>query len=369
MRESSVGNSFAIHSYGIKNMQAVEDSRYKIAKALGCDSCDNVIFTSGATESNNWVLKSLCFNNIMKHNKRKHIVVSAIEHSSIMSTCSFLEQLGYNITYVQPVDGVIHFEDIKAAIKEEETFLVCVMIVNNETGMANDVLLMSEYTHELGIYFMSDFTQYMTWGGDSIRIYENFPHIDFFTFSLHKVYGPLGVGCTVVRDSALSSLKPLIHGGGQEFGLRGGTSNVAGIVGAGKAIELLAKHDCSYHYFSLFLTLMKNLPKEVELNFPSLSNIVSLNFTKFIKEIPNYDGGVPMAELLSAHNIACSAGSACNTQDPSATDLALSHVLLACGFEKEDILNTVRISFTKYTKNRDIIDFCKRLKDIKKRGV
>lgn len=340
-----VGNSQSIHDYGIKASNAVETSREKIAQTLGFQS-DEVYFTSGATESNNWVLKSLALQELFSEKlPKKHIVVSSIEHSSIINTCHELENWGFNITYVKPDrNGMITAKEIRPALRFN-TLLVCVMAVNNETGVKNPINAIGMVAHRNKSLMMSDCTQLLSYGSSECKLREQNPFVDYFTFSGHKIYGPTGTGCLIVRSRA--PIYPYVVGGGQEFGLRGGTLNVAGVVGLAKAIELIAERDYRPFYEELFnyftgKMIEKNIPFMLNV-IPVHRNIISLNLSHFMND-------TELASTMNNCGIACSAGSACDATSASEP----SHVLVALGLEQKDINNTIRISFSKYTTLKEI---------------
>ena len=345
MTKGYVGNSQAIHDYGITSSIAVEHSREVIADTLGFKPKE-VYFTSGATESNNWVLKSLALHEIYNEmSPKKHIVVSAIEHSSIINTCRELESWGFSVTYVKPnANGMITAKEIRPALRFN-TLLVCVMAVNNETGVKNPINGIGLIAHRNKSLMMSDCTQLLSYGASECKLKDQNPYVDYFTFSGHKIYGPTGVGCLIARSRA--PLYPFISGGNQEFGLRGGTTNVASIVGMAKAVENIAKTDykplfehLSRYFFDKMME--KGIPFTINAA-PVHKNIISLNLSHFMND-------TELASTLNNYGIACSAGSAC---DAAATNEP-SHVLLALGMDQEDINNTVRISFSKYTTVKEI---------------
>lgn len=229
------GNSFAIHKEGIENFQAIDKARKTIAKKL-CINEEEIYFTSGATESNNWIIISLALHELEKpiEDRRLKIILSAGEHSSVSKPCKYLEKLGF-IIKVAPLkkDGTVKISEIKKYL-DNKTLLVCVMSVNNETGSKNNVDYIAKLCHRYKALILSDCTQRMS--ADNLQLGYEMPNVDYLTFSAHKFYGPTGVGCLIVR--AGSPLYPYIHGGNQESGFRGGTHNTAGIVGMAKAIEI-----------------------------------------------------------------------------------------------------------------------------------
>lgn len=357
-----VGNSFAIHDFGIKAMMTIEDARMRIARVMGFDS-DEIFFTSGATESNNWVLKSIALKEYLKCQKnptdtgiKKHLIVSKIEHSSIMSTCKFLEEFGFDITYLSPnASGQITYNAVKKALRPD-TLMVCIMAVNNETGAVNAINAIGSLVHRNGSLMFSDCTQLVSLGGSHIRL-GLYDCVDYFSFSAHKIYGPTGIGCLIARKG--SPLYQFMHGGGQESGLRAGTSNTASIVGMAKAIELMCKKEYKDHYVELYNYLLsllnKNFKGKFRLNVSNGSpNIVSINLSKILS-----NASVSAATQLSAVGIACSAGSACDSI--TGEEGVPSHVLVAQGLSPQSIHMTVRVSFTKYTTKRDIKIFIDRL--------
>ncbi len=363
LAESFVGNSHSIHEFGIKAHEAIENARTLIATAAGF-SPEEVYFTSGATESNNWVLKSLAFHELFeeKHPK-KHLVVSAIEHASVLNTCHQLEKMGFSITYVKPTsDGKIPVLSVKKALRFD-TLLVCVMAVNNETGAENNIIDIGKAAHANKSLMMSDCTQFLSEGGIYCQLNKRLPNVDYYTFSGHKIYGPTGTGCLIVRKKA--PLYSFITGGGQEFGLRGGTSNTSGIVGLGKAYLMMAARSYhslfeSLHNYLIESLLKNNIPFKINgvANHP---NIINLNFSMFMNDSE-------LASLLSIYGIACSAGSACEAASGNEIQNTPSHVLVAMGIPEREIYNSVRLSFSKYTTKQDIDKFVKVMKKLKEQS-
>ena len=363
LKENFVGNANSIHDFGIKARNAVEKARDQIAEATGFNR-EEIYFTSGATESNNWVLESLALHELFEEkNPKKHLVVSAIEHASVLNTCKQLEKMGFSITYVKPErNGHISVQKVAKALRYN-TLLVCVMAANNETGALNGVNVIGALAHQNKSLMMSDCTQFLSYGGKGTRLKNFLQNVDYCTFSGHKIYGPTGTGCLIASKSA--PLYPLINGGAQENALRGGTSNTAGIVGLGKAMELWSKNNYEAHYKNLYCYLLLQLYKN---NIPyrlncqrSLYNIVNINFSQYIHDSE-------LASLLAIYGIACSAGSACeaSTSNTKETQSVPSHVLTAMGIPESEISNSVRISFSKYTKKSDIDAFVKVMKQLKK---
>jgi cysteine desulfurase len=361
MSEKFVGNTHSIHFHGIEARTAIENARKTIADIAGVAPSE-VYFTSGATESNNWVLKSLAYHELYEEKRpKKHLVVSAIEHASILSTCKQLEKMGFSITYLKPnKDGKITPLDLERSIRHD-TLLVCVMAVNNETGVSNPVNLLGEIAHKHKALMMSDCTQMLTYGDGFCRLKKIMPNVDYFTFSGHKIYGPTGTGCLIVSKSA--PIYPLLSGGGQEFGVRGGTSNTSGIVGLGEAYKLISQKSYAKFFYNLAVELVHQLGRNnILFRFncnPDHENIISINFKGYLNDSE-------LASSLVPYGIACSAGSACEADSGGSTQAALSHVLTAMGISEEVIHNTVRVSFSKYTTKKDIKAFVKAILKLKK---
>lgn len=349
-----VGNTAAIHDYGIQAGIKLEDFRSRIANLLFVKN-NEVYFTSGATEANNWVLTSLGMHELNRdcpeNKKKKHLVVSKIEHSSIMSVCKFLEQIGFEVTYVSPnKEGVIPVHIIKPLIRED-TLLVCVLAVNNETGAVNRVNEIAKEAHKKGALMLSDCTQLLPMGGEYIQLGKKYPNVDYFSFSTHKIYGPTGCGCLIAREN--TPLYPFIYGGSQESGLRGGTSNLVGAAATAKALELMQKSHKDHYshlYYHLLWLFYSRLNGKPFLNVENGQyNIMSVNFSKVFGEI---NTRTPLAALLAPLGVSVSSGSACDAL--LELEDVPSHVLVAQGIPEQEIINTIRISFTKYTTTTDL---------------
>lgn len=369
-----VGNSRSIHDFGIKASRVVEDNRLAISEILRVPS-ENIVFTSGATESNNTVIKGLAYAELTsgkpEKQQRRHIVCSATEHDSVINPCKQLEKIGFTVTFVQPrPDGTIHLTDIKKAVTNN-TLLVCVMAVNNELGTCNSIKRITSFTKKERIYSLVDCTQMVGYGGSSLELGDIYPDASFFSFSSHKIYGPTGVGCLVATKNNLKALlnNGLIIGGAQERGIRGGTTNVAGVVGMCTAIKLLHRYD--YHISVIYRHLFNHLLDKIDHTFegkcklnavPSHYNIVSLNFGKY------FDLGTveSLAADLALRGIAVSAGSACDSQhDETAGDFNPSHVLAAMNLSEHEIRCTIRVSFNINNTTKDIDKLIQAITEIK----
>lgn len=370
LNESFVGNSRSIHDFGIKASQAVEDARSKLGCIFGVPA-ENIIFTSGATEGNNTVIKSLAYRELSSKKKKKdqkrHIICGATEHDSVINPCKQLEKIGFEVTYIKPhADGKIYLQDVKSAVKLN-TMLICIMAVNNELGVENQTYEITNYAKEVNIPTLVDCTQLVSYGKESLWLRYVYPAASFFTFSGHKIYGPLGTGCLVANGDSIELLKGngLIVGGAQELSIRGGTSNVTGIVGLAQAVELMELQSYSNFYsdlYSYLVTSLTNLCGDLwSLNVvPDHKNIISLNFEKY------FDLTDSLAADLAIRGVGVSAGSACDS-DHDETEGAFnpSHVLVAMGYSENTVRNTIRVSFCKSTTKKDIDYLVSQIKSIK----
>lgn len=361
--KSAVGNAHATNAHGVRNSVAIEKAREDIAACVGCKP-ESVLFTSGATEGNNWVIKSLSLSELhsAKRKKRLHIICGETEHDSVINACRQAAGWGMEVTFVRGTGdgGKLLAKDVKKHLRTD-TLLVCAMAVNNETGVANDAEQIAMAAKRWGALTLIDCTQWMCCGGRSVNLTACFPHGDFFTFSAHKIYGPEGVGCLIALDGAKDRLQPLMSGGGQESGKRGGTSNVPGIVGMAKAVRLMVEHD----YSQQFTDLMRKIVEEGERSglyrpnvMPDSRSIISLNFAASCDSDK-------LAEDFGIYGVSVSAGSACDADhDETAGDFNPSHVLRSIGLPDKDIKNTIRLSLTKYTTEADIARFVRAAKKV-----
>ena len=222
------GNPSSIHSTGRDAKKAVERARRQVAAALGC-SAQEIYFTAGGSESDNWALKGAAF---AHQEKGKHIITTQIEHHAILHTCQWLEAQGWQVTYL-PVDadGFVTAQQVENALRPD-TVLVSVMAANNEIGTLEPVAEIGALCHERGVLFHTDAVQAV----GAIPLDVEALHADMLSLSAHKFHGPKGIGALYIRKGV--KIDPLIHGGAQERGHRAGTENLPGIVGLGKAIEL-----------------------------------------------------------------------------------------------------------------------------------
>ncbi|MBR2141310.1 MAG: IscS subfamily cysteine desulfurase [Rickettsiales bacterium] len=337
------------HMFGWEAEKMVEKARKQVASVIGAESQD-IIFTSGATESNNLAIKGVARFN--KTNKKNHIITTQIEHKCVLESCRYLNiKEGFDITYL-PVDrdGLINLDDLRNAITDR-TILVSVMGVNNEIGVVQDLKAIGKICRERGVYFHTDCAQ--AFGKIPLNVDEM--NIDLMSISAHKIYGPKGIGALYVRRRPRVKIEAIINGGGQERGLRSGTLAVPLIVGFGKAAELMRTEGAedkkridrfADQMINEFLKL-----KKVRLN-GSLEHRWKgcLNFS--------FAGVEGESLMMAVNDVAVSSGSACtsSTLDPS-------YVIKAIGTEDELAHSSIRIGLGRFTTQEEVDYFIKRIKE------
>ncbi|WP_075432364.1 IscS subfamily cysteine desulfurase [Buchnera aphidicola] len=326
------------HQFGWHAEEAVDIARNEIADLIGADSRE-IIFTSGATESNNLAIKGVCE---FYKKKNNHIITSKIEHKSVLDSCRYLEGKGCKITYLTPqTNGIINIEEIKKNILPN-TLLISIMHVNNEIGVIQDIKMIGKICKKKGIFFHVDATQSL----GKININLKKLNIDLLSCSGHKIYGPKGIGILYVRRQPRVRLTAQIHGGGHERGMRSGTLAVHQIVGFGEACKILKKKmkKENIRYFQLRNMLwngIKNIP-EIYLNssFKYItSNILNVSF--------NFIEGESL--IMALKDLAVSSGSACTS-----ASLEASYVLRAIGVKDELAHSSIRFSLGRFTTIHDI---------------
>jgi len=332
------GNPSSIYDLGKTSKDAVENARKKVASAIGAEE-NEIFFTSGGTESDNWAIKGIAFAN---RNKGKHIITSSIEHHAVLHTCEWLEGQGFEVTYL-PVDkyGMVSPEDLKNAI-QDDTILISIMLANNEIGTIQPVEEIGKIARENRVYFHTDAVQAI--GHVPIDVQKM--NIDLLSLSGHKFQGPKGCGALYIRKG--TKIETLLHGGAQERKRRAGTENVPAIAGLGKAIELATSEieESNKTLLALRERLIKGLLKipKTHLNgHPTqrLANNVNVTF--------EYIEGESLLLLLNAKGIYASTGSACNS-----SSLEPSHVLTACGVPHEIVHGSLRLSLGKMNTEKDV---------------
>lgn len=336
------GNPSSLHSVGSKAKESLEEAREKVAKVVEA-KYDEIIFTSGGTESDNIALKGIAYAHKNKRNtKGPHIITSSIEHPAILETCKHLEQQGFVIDYL-PVDkyGLVNPKDIENTITKD-TFLVSIIYANNEIGTIEPIKEIGEITKDRQTLLHTDAVQAV--GKTPLDVTEL--NVDLLTLSSHKIYGPKGVGGLFIKKGL--KVTPFLQGGGHEKGIRSGTENIPGIVGFGKACELSKRRmqKDNHHIKKLRDKLIKNITpiEESYLNgHPEkrLSNNAHFRFTAI--------EGESLLLSLDAKGISASTGSAC-----SSTKLQASHVLMAIGLKEVEAHGSLRLSLGRENTNEEI---------------
>lgn len=327
------------HGFGWQAEETVENARQQIADLVNADPRE-IVFTSGATESDNLAIKGVAQ---FYASRGKHIITSKIEHKAVLDVCRELEQQGFEITYLEPQanTGLILPEQVKDAIRED-TILVSLMMVNNELGTLTDVASIGEITREKGVLFHVDAAQ--ATGKTPIDLETM--KIDLMSFSGHKIYGPKGIGALYVRRKPRVRVKAQMHGGGHERGMRSGTLATHQIVGMGEAFEIAGKKMAEEQArITQLRSKLWNGLKDMEQIFlngdleHSIPNIVNISF--------NFVEGESL--MMALKDLAVSSGSACT----SAT-LEPSYVLRAIGLSDELAHSSIRFSLGRYTTEADI---------------
>lgn len=325
------GNPSCIHEWGDAPREAIEEARSNVASLIGVENSEEIIFTSGGTESNNFAVKGVAFAN---QAKGKHIVVSAVEHFSVLNSSQTLEKMGFEVTRV-PVDknGIVNPEDVKKAIRKD-TILVSIMHANGEVGSFQPISEIAKITKSKNVIFHTDAVA--TAGTVPVNVKEL--GVDLLSLSGNQFYGPKGVGALWVRWGV--RIMPYLDGGVQEGGRRAGTENIPGIVGLGKAAEIaMAKIPERIAYLTpLRDRLLKELPLKVSHSIVTghLTNRLP-GHTSFCIE---FIEGEAMLMLLNSQGVGVTSGSACTSRA-----LKASHVLIAMGLDHAIAQGSLLFSF------------------------
>ena len=333
------GNPSSIYSYGQEAKGAVEEARVKVASLINARD-EEIVFTSGGTEADNFAIKGVAFANESRGN---HIITSSIEHHAVIETCKFLERRGFKVTYL-PVDeyGLVDLDDVRKAITDK-TILISVMHANNEMGTIEPIAEIDKIAKEAGVYFHTDAVQAV--GHIPVDVDEL--GVDLLSMSAHKLYGPKGVGALYIRKG--TKLTPFMHGGEQERRRRASTENVPGIVGFGKAAEL-AQQEMSEEAERLTCLrdrLVKGLLERID--HTRLNGHPIMRLPNNVNVSVDYVEGESMILNLDLEGICASTGSAC-----SSSSLEPSHVLLAMGLSHELAHGSLRFSLGKWTTEEEI---------------
>ena len=330
------GNPSSVYNFAQKSKMAIEDAREIIADSIGAAKSNEIYFTGGGSESDNWALKSAAFG---LRDKGNHIITTKIEHHAILNTCAYLEKNGFEITYLDvDSEGFVSLEDVENAISDK-TILISVMFANNEIGTIEPVCEIGEIAHKHGILFHTDAVQAMC----HVPINVTEMNIDLLSASAHKFHGPKGVGFMYMKNTA--KLEPFIHGGSQERARRAGTSNVPGIVGMGQAVKLaLGTLDKDTHTIInmrnyIVDRILGEIP-DVTFDGPEIGSLKRLpsNMHFCFKDV----SGDSLLIMLDMNGICASSGSAC-----AAGSIDPSHVLLAIGRSKDEAKGALRLSIDK----------------------
>ena len=347
------GNPSSLHSFAQDARKALEESRIKIAELINAEKKEEVFFTSGATESNNWAIRGAT---ARSKDSSKHIITTSIEHMSVINVCKYLTRQGFRVSFL-PVDrqGLVDLEALKNELNTE-TILLSVTYASGEIGTVEPLKEISEIVHSHDAYLHVDATAAM----GQLDIDVQSQNIDLLTMSSNDMYGPKGMGGLYIKGG--TRIEPLIFGGGQERGLRSGTENLPGIVGFGKAAELAKKEmDTESDRLSklrdrFISSVLKSIPYSFLNGHPSkrLPNNVALRFS-FIE-------GESMLLNLDMAGIAASSGSAC-----TAKTLEPSHVLRALGLKHEEAHGSLLFTLGRNNTQEDVEYVTGLLPDIVKR--
>lgn len=330
------GNPSSVYNFAQKSKMAIEDAREIIADSIGAAKSNEIYFTGGGSESDNWALKSAAFG---LRDKGNHIITTKIEHHATLNTCAYLEKNGFEVTYLDvDSEGFVSLEDIENAITDK-TILISVMFANNEIGTIEPVREIGEIAHKHGILFHTDAVQALC----HVPINVTEMNIDLLSASGHKFHGPKGVGFMYMKNTA--KLEPFIHGGAQERARRAGTSNVPGIVGMGQAVKLaLGTLDKDTHTIInmrnyIVDRILGEIP-DVTFDGPEIGSLKRLpsNMHFCFKDV----SGDSLLIMLDMNGICASSGSAC-----AAGSIDPSHVLLAIGRSKDEAKGALRLSIDK----------------------
>lgn len=333
------GNPSSFYSISRENRMAIDKARAQVAKALNCD-VNEVYFTGGGSEADNWAIKGIASAHKSKGN---HIITTKIEHHAVLHTCQYLEKHGFEVTYLDVDDkGLVNLEELKNAITDK-TILVSIMFANNEIGTIEPIKQIGEICRERKIFFHTDAVQAV--GNVAIDVKDM--NIDLLSLAGHKIYGPKGVGVLYIRKGI--KIDNLIHGGSQERNRRAGTENIPGVVGLGKAIELATDN------------LEEHRNKMIALRDRLIEGLLKVPYTRLNgaegdKRLPGnvnvcfeFVEGESILLSLDFKGICASSGSACTSGS-----LDPSHVLLAIGLPHEIAHGSLRLTLGEGSKEEDV---------------
>jgi len=339
------GNASSLHGFGQAAKEALDNARAVIAKRINAEP-EEIIFTSGGTESNNLAIKGIAY---AHKDKGNHIITSKIEHPAVLAACATLEREGFKISYIDvDKEGFVKLGQLEKTITDK-TILVTIMHANNEVGTIEPIKEIGEICKKHKVIFHSDAVQSFT----KVPIDIKKINVDLVSLSSHKIHGPKGVGALYIRKGI--KIKKLADGGGHEFRIRAGTENIPGIVGFAKAVELVKEKDIQ-HMTKLRDTLIAELLAipHTQLNGSKkerLCNNVNISF--------HYIEGESLLMSLDDNGIAVSTGSACSSHS-----LTPSHVLMALGLKAEIAHGSIRFTLSKYTTEKEINYTIKIVKEV-----
>jgi cysteine desulfurase len=346
------GNASSVHAFGREARKGVMSARQTIADFIGAHA-DELYFTAGGTESDNWAIRGAAYANKAKGN---HIITTTIEHHAVLHVCEMLEKEGFEVTYLKTdADGLISLKDLEAAIRPNTT-LISIMAVNNEIGTIQPIQEIGHIAKKHGVLFHTDAVQAL----GKIELDVNKQNIDLMSFSAHKLYGPKGIGALYVRKSV--RIKNLMDGGAQEKKRRPGTENVPGIIGFGKAVELAAEGFEENN--ARLIRLRDKMIAGIEATIP----YIRLNGHRTQRHPGNVNfcfefiEGESLLLSLDLVGVAASSGSACTSGS-----LDPSHVLMAIGLTHEIAHGSLRLSLGEFTTDEDVDYVIEQLKPIVER--
>jgi cysteine desulfurase len=347
------GNPSSIHFFGREARSALEAARSSVAAIVNARDPKEIIFTSGATESNNLAIKGIAYRNRAEGN---HIIISQMEHMSVVNTCKFLQKNGFEVTPVPPrKDGIVDVGAIERAVKKE-TLLICVMTANNEIGTVQPVEEIGKLAADKDVFFHTDAVA----AAGRIPIDVQRSNVDVLSLSSNDIYGPRGVGALYIREG--TKIETIQQGGGQERGIRSGSENIPGIVGFGRAAQI-AKEELpaeSARLGALRDRLVKGIMGAIPdtfLNGHATKRVPNNASIRFL-----YIEGESLILNLETKGVAVSSGSACASKT-----LEPSHVLMCIGLPHEEAHGTLQFSLNRYTNEEDIDHVIAVLPEIVKR--
>ncbi len=337
-KEGLFGNPSSLHVYGREAREAVEEARAQVAAFISAEP-EEIIWTSGATESDNLAIKGAVQ---LYQRKGKHIITMKTEHKAVLDTCQHLEKKGYDVTYLAAEkNGLLNLNTFQAALRPD-TVLVSIMHVNNETGVIQDINAIAQMTSSRGILLHVDAAQ----SAGKLAINLRDVPIDLLSLSAHKVYGPKGVGVLYLRKKPRVRVEPLIHGGGHEQGMRSGTMATHQVVGMGEAFYLAQKN------------LQSEYERITQLRASFLTKLASITNMRMNSDLINgvphilnisFDGMIADDLLNRLPMLAASSGSACLGKGTEG-----SYVLRAMGFNEDHARSALRFSFGRFTTQAEV---------------